>query len=95
MIPIPSFDSNITTVKLVNEYIQHEFEYSMLALAQDIALIDRVDDKDLMDGFIDSACSAFRLVGSRREEIIFLVLDIIQDIRNVSLIEKTDDSEGK
>ena len=91
MIPIPSFD----TVELVNEYIQHEFEYSMLALAKDIALFERVDDKDLMDSFIDSACSELRLVGSRREEIIFHVLDIIQDIRNVFLIEKTDDSEGK
>jgi hypothetical protein len=42
-----------------------------------------------------SACSVLWLVGSRREEIIFHVLDIIQDIRNVFLIEKTDDSEGK
>jgi len=31
----------------------------------------------------------------RREEIIFHVPDIIQDIRNVFLIEKSDDSEGK
>ena len=95
MIPIPSFDSNITTVKLVNEYIQHEFEYSMLALANDIALFERIDDKDLMNDLIDAACSALRLVGHRREEVIFRVLDIIQDLRNVSLIEKTDDSEGK
>ena len=42
-----------------------------------------------------STCSVLWLVGSRREEIIFHVLDIIQDIRNVFLIEKTDDSEGK
>jgi len=35
----------------------------MLALAKDIALFERVDDKDLMDGFIDSTCSALWLVG--------------------------------
>jgi len=67
----------------------------MLASAEDIALFERVDDKDLMDGFIDSTCSALWLVGSRREEIIFHVQDIIQDIRNVFLIEMTDDPGGK
>jgi len=64
----------------------------MLALAKDIALFEKIDDKDLMNNFIYAACSVLRLVGSRREEVIFHVLDIIEDLRIVSLTPVIDDS---
>ena len=64
----------------------------MLALAKDIALFEKIDDKDLMNDFIYAACSVLRLVDSRREEVIFHVLDIIEDLRIVSLTPVIDDS---
>ena len=82
-------------VRAVNDYIQQEFEFSMLGLAEDIALFERVDDKDLLDDFIDAACVALHLVGSRRENVIFRVLDIIQDLRIVPYTTDPEDSEGK
>ena len=82
-------------VRAVNDYIQQQFEFSMLGLAEDIALFERVDDKDLLDDFIDAACVALHLVGSRRENVIFRVLDIIQDLRIVPYSTDTEDSEGK
>jgi hypothetical protein len=97
------FDADITTdgrlsnsrVRLANDYIQREYGYSMLVLAEDIALFERVDDKDLMYDLIDAACSALYLVGHRREEVIFCILDIIEDLRIVPLSPTIDNSEGK